>query len=215
MKLIKALFVTTSILVTTIANAGLLTINGNAVKAVDLDTLGVSSFEDFYDYDNANRWSSNIGIELTDEALIFVAELSNQYAVFTTFSSPYGSNGSVFANLSGTAGSLLFLDDPDETVSGSGISFRWAADRNDGYIWSGLADVDWMFTSIFSNSTLSGVRYASFEDGHLISTDYSDIMRPDGTFVVANQVSANLVSQPVMAGLLIMGLGFLFGRKKL
>lgn len=68
------------------AHAGFISWNGNAVEALDLNG-DFTSFEEFYDYDNAFQWSSNTGLEEADTIVMFLAELGGELAIFSTISS--------------------------------------------------------------------------------------------------------------------------------
>lgn len=197
--------------------AGLLTFNGEVISALDLNGA-VSSFEEFYDYDNAKKWSSNTGLEIADKVVLFVAELNNEYAIFSTISNTNGgSAGALSVSYLASAGSMLFMDDPDEVVGVSGISFAYAANRNDGFIFAGLDDATWSFNLSLTNPTnVTGVSYVSFTDGLLGGATFSQSLSLDSSISIANTVSssANPVNAPATAALFLLGLGLISFRNR-
>lgn len=201
------------------SRAGLISINGSSVEALDLNGI-YNSFEEFYDYDDAFVWSSNTGFEVIDTVVFFVAELNNEYGIFSTISSANGgSKGKVSFNYAATSGSMLFLDDPDEKLDGSTIVFRYAQDRSDGFIYGGLDNNDWSFSaSFFDETNINGIGFVSFDNGELSNPQYSSLFALDDLFTISNVgADSSQVSQPVSEpgsfALLIIGLSGLLARR--
>jgi hypothetical protein len=204
------------------AQAGFMAWNGNAIEALDLNG-DFTSFEEFYDYDSTFQWSSNTGLEEADTIVMFLAELGGELAIFSTISSPQGgSKGQVGFDYTATAGDMLFLDDPDESVNSAGIIFKYGSDKSDGFIYSGLGDFDWSFVpSFFNASNVDGIKFVSFDDGEFSSASYSSLLSLDDPLVVSNlQLDsgnvANSVSAPGTLILMLLGLtSLIVSRKKL
>lgn len=205
------------------ANAGLLTFNGVEVTALDLNGQ-VSSFEEFYDYNNSKKWSSNMGLEQSDTVILFTAELNNEFAIFSAFGK-YGAGkktGALFVSYVASSGSMLFMDDPDELVGTNGISYVFTNYRNDGFIYGGLDDSFWSFDlSLTDARNLKGVKYISFADGLLGNASYSELLTLGSTFSVSNTAisltnanNVNLVSAPSTVVLFMFGLGIITLRKR-
>ena len=196
--------------------AGFLSWNSNPLEALDLNGK-YSSFEEFYDYNRAFRWSSNMGLEEADVILMFVAELDNEYGVFSTISSPVGgSAGKVRLDFSASAGSMLFFDDPDESTDNSGINFRYASNRNDGFIYGGLGEFDWSFTTMFSGAeNIDGLKFITFNGGNLNAATYSNLFSIDEPLTISNQrlpTASNSVSEPGTLLLMLLGGGSMLAR---
>ncbi|WP_150140552.1 hypothetical protein [Candidatus Enterovibrio escicola] len=204
------------------AQAGFMSWNGNTIEALDLNG-DFTSFEEFYDYDNAFQWSSNTGLEEADTIVMFLAELGGELAIFSTISSPQGgSKGQVGFDYTASAGSMLFLDDPDESVNSAGINFKYGSNKSDGFIYGGLGNFDWSFVpSFFNASNVDGIKFVSFSDGEFSSASYSSLFSLDEPLVVSNlQLGSGNVSNAVSAPgtILLMVLGFtslLISRKRL
>lgn len=214
--LVKSLAITTVVVASMGANAGLLSLNGTEVKALDLNGT-VSSFEEFYDYNGANTWSSNTGLEIANTVVLFTAELNNEYAIFATISAfDGGSKGSLLVSYLASNGSMLFVDDPDELVGTTGISFAYAANRNDGFIFAGLDDSSWNFDLSLNNaSNVTGVNYISFTDGSLTGAKESSSLAIGTNISIANTTSSAVaVSAPATAALFLLGLGFIGLRRR-
>jgi len=198
------------------AQAGFLSWNGNSIEALDLNG-NYSSFEEFYDYNSSFKWSSNTGLEESDTIVMFVAELNNEYGIFSTISSPIGgSAGQLSFDFSATAGSMLFLDDPDESLDSSGVNFIYAANRSDGFIYGGLGDFDWSFIPTFFNAqNIDGLKFISFDNGSVSSATYSGLLSLDDSFELSNQqlpTASNTVSEPGTLLLLLLGCASLLAR---
>ena len=198
------------------AQAGFLSWNGNSIEALNLNG-NYSSFEEFYDYNSSFKWSSNTGLEEVDTVVMFVAELNNEYGIFSTISSPTGgSAGQLSFDFSATAGSILFLDDPDESIDSSGVSFVYAANRSDGFIYGGLGDFDWSFIPTFFNAqNIDGLKFISFDNGSVSSATYSSLLSLDDSFVLSNQqlpTASNTVSEPGSLLLMLLGCASLLAR---
>lgn len=200
--------------------AGFMSWNGNAIEALDLNG-DFASFEEFYDYDSTFQWSSNTGLEEADTIVMFLAELGGELAIFSTISSPQGgSRGQVGFDYTATAGDMLFLDDPDESVNSAGINFKYGSDKSDGFIYSGLGDFDWSFVpSFFNASNVDGIKFVSFNDGEFNSASYSSLFSLDEPLVVSNvELSSgnvsNSVSAPGTVLLMLLGLTSLLVSRK-
>ncbi|MDP5030970.1 hypothetical protein [Paraglaciecola sp.] len=175
------------------SHAGLLTFNGAEVSALNL-TGHYSSFAEFYDYNSSKRWSSNTGLEQNDTVILFTAELNDEFAIFATISKfGTGKAGGLFVSYVGSAGAMLFTNDPDDLVSPSGISYNYFKRRNDGFIYGDLDDSLWTFDLSLSEArNLSGVRYISFADGTLGNASASELLAI-GTGFSITHTSANIV----------------------
>lgn len=200
--------------------AAMISWNGNSIEALDLNS-SYSSFQEFYDYDNTFQWSSNTGLELVDTIVMFVAELNGEFGIFSTISSPTGgSQGSVTFNYGASAGSMLFIDDPDENVNGTDVNFIYGQNKSDGFIYSRLGDFNWTFApSFFNQSNIEGIRFVSFSGGEFANAQYSDLISLDEVLVVSNEINSSSASQPINAPgtfcLLLLGILGLTARRKL
>lgn len=182
------------------ANASLISVNGTTVEALDLNG-SYSSFLDFYDYNTANRFTSNTGLEQSDSIVMFFAELNNEFGLFTLVSGPIGGRGSASLSIRGSDGSVSFVDDPDES-SNPLISWSYDRNRGDGLIYSGLTGDSWILGFEFSNLTnILGLEFLTFEDG--IFSEATSALSDNETSYTAiySSRAVTQVSEPSMLGL--------------
>lgn len=133
------------------ANASIISVNGTEVEALDLNG-SYKSFLDFYDYNTVNRFTSNTGLEQADSIVMFFAELNNEFSFFTLVSGPLGGRGAATADISGTEGTLSFVDDPADQT-GNQVNWTYDQRRGDGLIYSGLSNGSWLLNTSFSQLT--------------------------------------------------------------
>lgn len=192
------------------ANASLLTFNGNTVNALDLNGTS-TSFEEFYNY---SKSSSNTGLEVVNTVVMFIAELNDEYAIFTTANkyNAGGAIGKLAVDLTVTSGGVSFTDDPVE-ASGLSMMFNYAAKLSDGFIFSGM-DTDFTYSqSMFSKKGLVGVQFVDFADGTLASASYSSVMAVTDSFTITGSSPAAVVSSPSALALILLGLAAIVRRK--
>lgn len=190
------------------ANATLISVNGITVEALDLNG-SYSSFGDFYDFNNANRFASDTGLEQADRIVMFFAELESEFAFFSLVSGVGGGSGGADINISGTQGLLSFVDDAPEKVSDTNVSWVYGSNRGDGLIYSGLsADGGWSLDFIFSNlDRIDGFDLLTFNDGSFDNANSA--MSSD---VTDYRATATAVSEPAsiaVFGSLLIGLSLL------
>lgn len=137
------------------AHAGLISVNGTEVNALNIST----SFEDFYQFDSPNTWSANTGLEVANQIAIFVANVGNEFGIFTIYSGIGGVAGGGDNEVIGS-GSVTFWEDAAE----ANLSFTYAADKTDGFIVSELFgdfwNVDYSFSNVYG---IDGITVYSFD----------------------------------------------------
>jgi hypothetical protein len=187
------------------ANAALISANGVGINALDLNGT-VSSFEEFYDMGGSSPFSSNTGFEISNQIVLFVATLNNEYAIFNTISGAGGLAGTLQASVTGTDGNISFLDDPSEPVSGNTISWQYIADRGDGLIFSNFTSDLWSVNFDFlQSSNVFGFNVLSFD----VNGNDSVALNTQG--IPSNLVITSSTIMPVgtPASLTLLGLGLL------
>lgn len=137
------------------AHAGLISVNGTEVNALNIST----SFEDFYQFDSPNSWSANTGLEVANQIAMFVANVGNEFGIFTIYSGIGGVAGGGDNEVTGS-GSVTFWEDAAE----ADLSFSYAADKTDGFIVSELFGDLWNVDFSFSNvNGIDGITVYSFD----------------------------------------------------
>ena len=137
------------------AHAGLISVHGTEVNALNIST----SFEDFYQFDSPNSWSANTGLEVANQIAMFVANVGNEFGIFTIYSGIGGVAGGGDNEVTGS-GSVTFWEDAAE----ADLSFSYAADKTDGFIVSELFGDLWNVDFSFSNvNGIDGITVYSFD----------------------------------------------------
>lgn len=185
--------------------------SGVQISAYDIDENQYSSFADFYDYNAANKWSSNTGFEQKNTAVLFLASYNNELALFSLLSKGgQGAQGSTTISLGNrlNVADINLVEneknDPadmkDTSVDPWLANFYWNAPYGDGFILE-LSDFnDFSFDLAFSDNTtgLTSFKFLSFDHGKPIEYDFS------GT----RAVSVTSVSEPgtlALFGLALFG----------
>ena len=188
------------------ANAALVSVNGSSVEALNLNS-GYASFEDFYDYNSSNRFSSNTGLEVPNTLVMFVAELDNEFGIFGIVSDfSGGSAGALNLGVSGTSGNLTFVEDPSDTVTASEVSFEYGADRTDGFIYSAFSSDIWTVNfDILESNGIAGIQFINFIVGELGNASYSPLLGLDETIQIASATTpSSVVSAPSSFSLMVL-----------
>jgi hypothetical protein len=211
-KLGLSLLAAVTLLVTSLsASATLLTFNGQSVTALDLNGIS-TSFEEFYDYQSS---SANTGLEVVNTVIMFVAELDDEYGIFT-IANKYGAggvNGKLSVDITSSSGNVIFVDDAIDFTSANQIDFSWGGNLTDGYIYYELNPNGFVFSQALSSlKGVDGVNFINFSDGTLSSATYGSLMSLDNPFVIKNVVQ---VSAPAGAFMLIFGLVCLVTRRRI
>jgi len=174
------------------SQASIISFNGQSVNALDLNGQ-VSSFTDFYDYENA---SAHTGLELVDRIIMFVAELNNEFAIFTIANKADagGTRGLFRADIEATSGSVSMVDDDGALVQENRVRFDYAPEFTDGYIFE-ISEQTFNFTQTISSVSgqapaigVDGLQFIDFTDGSFGSANYLQMLAAHGDFSV-NRVS--------------------------
>lgn len=188
MKIFKHMFAAVFVLaIAHTANAAIITVNGTTIEALDLNG-SYTSVLDFYDYNTVNRFTSNTGLEQSDSIVMFFAELNNEFSFFTLVSGPFGARGAATVNISGTEGTLSFVDDPADQVGITQVVWSYDQRRGDGLIYSDLSDGSWALSVDFSQLTnIDSFEVLTFSDGGLASV--ASVMSSNETDYTFTRVS--------------------------
>jgi hypothetical protein len=185
------------------SSANLVTANGLAAGALNLDG-GATSFVDFYDLTSS---MPNTGFEVANEVIMFVAELDNQYALFTTISGPGSTRGKLNAEFIYGNGSFLLFDEPFELL-GTSASWKTGIGKGDGFIFG--ADGNFLDISIDLSYVLDISKYTflTFDDAGNASILFSGTI-PSGEIIVSAVSTPKIVSVSVPNINAILGFGLL------
>lgn len=138
------------------ANAGLITVNGTAVNALEINT----SFEDFYQFDSPNTFSANTGLEISNQIVMFIGMVGSEFGIYTIYSGPGGVAGGGDNSVSGD-GSVIFWEDAKERD----LSFDYGSGKTDGFVVGQLFGDDWNVDYTFSNvSGINGITIYTFDN---------------------------------------------------
>jgi hypothetical protein len=168
---ILAVFLSTS----TLVDANLITVQGVEMNSIDLNGSN-STFEDFYQF-SFSDYSSHTGLEVKNRAIVFIAELNSEFAMFMMLSGPGGKKANVIGDITGTEGLISFIDDPGgiDPLTGSQIDWKYSENKNDGLIYSGLLteiwNIDVGLTKV--SGVLNGVDFLTFDTAGNVSTALS------------------------------------------
>ncbi|MGQ8365229.1 hypothetical protein [Glaciecola sp. 1036] len=217
-----ALVIAVLLFASTAANASFMRINGQLMEVLDLEKNGYTSFYDFYDYDTANIYSSNTGLEKVGGTVLFGAEVNNEFAIFGLFSSAESKKGGdISIDFLDESGSIIFTDDPDERGTLSSLysrSYLWHGFRNDGFIYAGFDNTDvWNVNLSLTNTrNIDTVSFVSFGNGlfdNAVTKDFTDV---EGIYEFTqgsrsiSGASANEVPAPAIAIMVLVLLGVYF-----
>ncbi|WP_338853462.1 hypothetical protein WE348_07860 [Alteromonas macleodii] len=147
------------------ANAGLLSVNGSEVNALDINKSLVS----FYNFSKSN-YSANTGFELANQLVVFFAnDNAGQLGLYLIFGGPGSVKGNVNFDITLSDGEIVFVDDPNvalrndvitTTSSGYNVDMTWGANRTDGLILSSFSSDFWFINLDFN--ALTGINSFSF-----------------------------------------------------
>lgn len=195
------LLVATIFFFATSANAALIKINGQQVQSLDL-TGAYSEFADFYDYRDD---SAHTGLEIAETIIMFVANIDEQYAIFTIVNKENSGTvgGRLVVSINASSGSILLVDEPYDILNETTLKFVYAAHKTDGYVFGVNQDFDFTQTITAPNGVtaavnVAGVQFVSFGDGSIDSAEYSDLMPAFGDF----NITATDIPEPAAFGLL-------------
>lgn len=149
---------------TSIANAGIITLNNNA----EIAPLSLSSsFSGFYSYGIPNVASANTGFEEEGNAIMFLAEYSGDLALFTLLDAPGSSHPirSLNMTLSDFNLSDVILVDDSREGTASGFSWRWLSCCTDGMIYKISNKHDFNIDITFSDIVgINSFKFLSFTE---------------------------------------------------
>lgn len=150
------------------------------------------------------------------------AELNNEYAMFLMISGPGGAAGAVSGDVSGSEGAISFIDDPGgrDPVSGSSISWTYAANKTDGLIFSGITSDVWTIDVNLTKVSggFTGVNFLTFDNIGNDTKALSLGLTADAVDFSINSIQSTAVAAvnaPATFGLFFIALaGFLRLRRK-
>lgn len=193
------------------ASASIITLNGSEeVQALEL----TETFESFY---NFTDWSANTGFEQANELVAFFAlDNSDALGLYMIFGGPGGDAGSIVFDINGNDGEVIFVDDPGNrdpvvsTVTGTNVTFSYAADKTDGLVYSNFSSDFWGLDIIFDSfSGIDGFTFLTFDDNGQSSVALSGASLDDISILSvpgSSVVSANAPSTVMIFALAIIGL---------
>jgi hypothetical protein len=162
-KFLNIAFASVLFVVTSVANAGIITLN----NSTEIEVLSLNeSFTAFYNYGNA---SSNTNFEQEATAVMFLAESNGELALITLLdaakSASGASHGKRYADLAISdfnPANVLLVDDSNESNI-NGFSWAWFACCTDGMVYQ-IEDTDNFDIDLtFSNVTgLTDFKFLSF-----------------------------------------------------
>lgn len=206
MKLLQKLLIASTLVIGALssAHAGL----SVAGTFVDAKQISDANFETFYNYGNGNAYSANTGLEVANEVVIFLGQLaSGEYGIYTIFSDHGGHAGSATVDTTATTGNVVFTDDGSET----GLSFNWARNKTDGFIFGNIFGGNWSVDFDFSNiSGLSALTVLSFDAAGNASTVFTST---GGVPHSVNISSVQVVNGPSIISLFAIGALFVAARR--
>lgn len=150
------------------ANAALISVNHGAATAQTLNLNGqVSSFLEFYNFDNGVPVSSNTGLEIAGQLTVFITELETQPGIseLGIFAVTRGLGGEAGLNIDlfSTSGMLSFVEEAYEQRSANNLAFKFYNNRGDGFIFSGISAAE-SFNLTFTFSNLLNISQYSVLD---------------------------------------------------
>lgn len=184
------------------ANASIIKLNDN----IELGTLTLTeSFQDFYGYSQNAKHSSSTGYEKNNAMVMFFAEYENNLALFVLADSAK-SNGKGKAKFTinnlNEFGKVIFKDDPTEKGMKNGVSWSWAAKKNDGLIFQlknpAQFDLDIVLSGV--KGLGNGYQFLSFDENNKVTKH---------NFTQANskgQFSASVIPEPTSIAILSLAL---------
>lgn len=207
----KKLAVVATALLSFNSSASLITANGSMVGTLDLNGVA-ASFVDFYDLSSS---MPNTGFEQPNEVVMFVAELSGEYALFTTISGAGSTRGKLEAEFTPNDGSFLLFDEPFE-LSGTSAAWKTGIGKGDGFIFgsdAGLLDIAIDFSYVLDISAYTFLTFDSFGVASTLLSGSIDSAGP-AQISVAAVASSNAISEPNLLALMGFGLlGFVARRQ--
>lgn len=204
--MVKALAVSLSCLIAS-ANAGQITLNHiNTITPLVLS----ESFTAFYRYGSPDRSSANTGYEQEATAIMFLAEYSEELALFTLLDAKGGSRETRRADMTISNFSLsdvLLVDDGGESNS-KGFHWRWFNCCTDGMIYrikhKDSFELDIAFSKVVG---LGQYKFLSFTDEFTPPEE----LAVDATFSIQSKVQSKvpnqLASVPEPSTLMILACG--------
>tara|TARA_R110002153_G_scaffold83607_1_gene210067 strand:- start:1919 stop:2581 length:663 start_codon:yes stop_codon:yes gene_type:complete len=209
-------YLTTALLLSVCAfssNAALIV--NNSFLANDLELT--ESFEDFYDYGNLFKASSNTGFELNNTLVLMIVSFDGDFGLVGLMDKLDSTGGGMTIALtddSTTQGAFTLYDDPKETGTTSGNTitskWNWGEGFTDGFVYTfgDITDVD-VTLDFTIKSGISDIVFYDF-DG---STQLINVTGPN--LSLSNAVDPTLVSVSTPNSMLItiLALSLLLMRK--
>ena len=188
------------LVVTNIANAGLITLN----NSTEIGVLSLSeSFKSFYDY---RRSSSHTGYEQEATAVMFLAEHNGALALYTLLDASGTKHNKRTASLAISdfdLSKVLLVDDYSEKNK-NGFRWKWVDCCTDGMIYE-IDDVE-NFDIDLEFSNVSG-----FSDFKFLS--FSDSGKGPVEFDISNSFSIQAVPEPTTLAIFAIGILGLASRR--
>ena len=158
--------------VTSVANAGVITLNNSAgiIKLNNTTEVGAAwlndDFSSFYDYRNAG---SNTGFEKEATAVMFLAEYNGDLALYTLLDqgsaitgAQHGTRTADLSISNFNPANVVLVDDSNE-MTASGFSWAWDDLSSDGMVYKIDNANDFNLDLVFSNLTgFSSITFLSF-----------------------------------------------------